>query len=101
MGDATVTKACQAQDAAPRASTIRRVSDRDRRLQFGFEIHSDDAVPFGVFLDRALERQVVDAKGGGGGAAAAAGAEAGIHPATAEAYAPDAEGPTHSTEGPD
>ena len=40
----------------------------------------------------ALERQIGDAKG-----AAASGAEAGIHPATPEAYAADAEGPTHST----
>ena len=46
----------------------------------------------------ALERQVGEAKGGA--APAAAGAEAGIHPATPEAYTPEPEGPTHSTEGP-
>src|SRR5437764_11465102 len=39
----------------------------------------------------ALERQVGDAKG-----ATTAGAEAGIHPATPEAYSAEAEGPTHS-----
>jgi carbon monoxide dehydrogenase subunit G len=41
----------------------------------------------------ALERQVGDAKGA---AAPTGGAEAGIHPATPEAYSADAEGPTHS-----
>jgi hypothetical protein len=38
----------------------------------------------------ALEREVDDAAG-------ATGAEAGIHPASPEAYSPDPEGPTHST----
>jgi carbon monoxide dehydrogenase subunit G len=41
----------------------------------------------------ALEIQVNDAAGG-----APAGAEAGIHPASPEAYTPEPEGPTHSTE---
>jgi len=40
----------------------------------------------------ALEREVDDAAG-----ATPAGAEAGIHPASPEAYSPDPEGPTHST----
>jgi carbon monoxide dehydrogenase subunit G len=41
----------------------------------------------------ALEREVDDAAGG-----APAGAEAGIHPGSPEAYEPEPEGPTHSTE---
>jgi uncharacterized protein len=53
----------------------------------------------------ALEVQVQEAKGGGEAAAAPApaqttgGAEEGIHPAAPEAYSPDPEGPTTSTEG--
>ena len=42
----------------------------------------------------ALEREVVDAAG-----SRAAGAEAGVHPASPEAYEAAPEGPTHSTEG--
>ena len=41
----------------------------------------------------ALEREVQDAAGG-----APAGSEAGIHPGSPEAYSPEPEGPTHSTE---
>ena len=41
----------------------------------------------------ALELQVAQAKGGG-----AAGAEAGIHAGSPEAYSPEPEGPTHSTD---
>jgi carbon monoxide dehydrogenase subunit G len=43
----------------------------------------------------ALEQQVEEAKGGG--AAGAHGAEEGIHAGSPEAYAPEPEGPTHST----
>lgn len=44
----------------------------------------------------ALDRQVQKAAGGPG--EAPAGAEEGIHPGSPEAYDPEAEGPTHSTE---
>jgi len=41
----------------------------------------------------ALEQRVAETGGGGTG-----GAEQGIHPASPEAYSPEADGPTHSTE---